>query len=248
VTAAPRLLATDLDGTFIGDDAAALALWADLDAAEVIVAFATGRHLRSMLEFCEKLGTSRRPRACVAMVGTEIWLRLDDDDYELDQRWANHIGRSWSTATIDELTLGIRGLERQPDEWQSSLKRSFFVPPGGDEVVSEVDGLVGAAGLDVKLVYSDNRFLDLLPARSGKGAAVRFLADELGVQPVNVVTAGDTGNDLDMMQPDLGFRSIIVGNATAELATFDGPHVVHARASFASGVREGLERHGWLPS
>jgi sucrose-phosphate synthase len=248
VTSAPRLLATDLDGTFIGDDGAALELWADLDAAEVIVAFATGRHLRSMLEFCEALGTWRRPRACVAMVGTEIWLRRDGGDYELDQRWANHIGRSWSTAAIDGVTAGFRDLERQPDEWQSSLKRSFFVPPGGDEVVSEVERLVAAAGLDVKLVYSDDRFLDLLPARSGKGAAVQFLAAELGVLPDNVVTAGDTGNDLDMMHPGLGFRSIIVGNATAELATFDGPHVVHAQASFASGVREGLVHHGWLPS
>ncbi len=211
--------------------------------------FATGRHLRSMLDFCEELGTSRRPFACVAMVGTELWRKGPDGGFELDERWATHIDRSWSTAAIDELMAArLPGVERQPDEWQSSLKRSYFVPPDAGEIVSTVAGLLATTDLEVKLVHSHDRFLDVLPQRSGKGEAVRFLARELGVSPENVVTAGDTGNDLDMMRPELGFRSIVVGNAAPELKAFEGAHVFHARAHFAAGIEEGLVHHGWLSS
>jgi hydroxymethylpyrimidine pyrophosphatase-like HAD family hydrolase len=46
-----RLLATDLDGTFIGDDEAMFALWQSLREAGIVVAFSTGRHLQSIQDF-----------------------------------------------------------------------------------------------------------------------------------------------------------------------------------------------------
>ena len=46
-----RLLATDLDGTFIGDDEAMLALWEALQSRGIVVAFSTGRHLESIEDF-----------------------------------------------------------------------------------------------------------------------------------------------------------------------------------------------------
>ena len=72
------------------------------------------------------------------------------------------------------------------------------------------------------------------------------VADKMGIAPENVVTSGDTGNDLDMMRAELGFRGIAVGNAAPELKAFDPPHVYHAKANFAAGIREGLEAYGWL--
>ena len=66
----------------------------------------------------------------------------------------------------------------------------------------------------------------------------------MGIQ--HVITAGDTGNDLDMMRADLGFRCIAVGNATEELRSVNEPHIYHAAAAYAAGIREGLEHYGWL--
>ena len=103
-----------------------------------------------------------------------------------------------------------------------------------------------AAGLRAKVVYSAGQFLDLLPIRSGKGEAVRYVAAKEDVAAENVITCGDTGNDLDMMRPELGFRSIAVGNATPELKDFRPEHVFHARAEYAAGIREGLEVYGWI--
>ena len=38
-----RLLATDLDGTFIGDDEAMVALWDALQAHDILLAFSRGK-------------------------------------------------------------------------------------------------------------------------------------------------------------------------------------------------------------
>jgi sucrose-6F-phosphate phosphohydrolase len=247
VTSERRLLATDLDGTFIGDDDASRALWSDLDAADIHVVFSTGRHLRSILDFDDQLDTPRRPVACVAMVGTEVWFR-DGDGFRRDHTFTDAIVEGWDIDRVSEVVADRLDAELQPAEWQSELKRSWFVAPGSDSTARELAHLLDGEGLAVKLVHSHDRFLDAIPARAGKGQAVRHVAERLGVDAAHVVTAGDTGNDLDMMRPELGFRSIVVGNATPELAALDGPHVFHATARFAAGIEEGLVHHGWLSS
>ena len=59
-----RMLATDLDGTFIGDDDAMLRLWGDLEAERVLLVFSTGRHLPSIEAFYAEHLTSIQPH-CV---------------------------------------------------------------------------------------------------------------------------------------------------------------------------------------
>ena len=61
-----------------------------------------------------------------------------------------------------------------------------------------------------------------------------------------MVTAGDTGNDLDMMRPESGFRSIAVGNASPELRSYRAANLFHAAQPYAAGMREGLVHYGWL--
>lgn len=241
-----RLLVTDLDGTFIGDDAATCDLWVELDASGIGVGFATGRHLTSVQAFYDRLGTQRRALACICMVGTEIWL-LDDSGYRKDPRWSRHIAEGWERDRVSRFVAErIAGAELQPAEWQSPLKISYFLPAGSGDQVERLEADMARASLAATTVFSADRFLDILPARSGKGSAVAHLAADLELSPGDVVVAGDTGNDLDMMRPELGFRSIAVGNATAELATHVGPAHYRARADHALGIREGLVHHGWL--
>ncbi len=242
---APRVLATDLDGTFIGDDDAMEALWRDLETAGVIVAFSTGRHLRSIQDFYGGAGTRRRAAACITMVGTEIWHRVGDG-YTPDPGWSEVIAASWDKRRVEAVVEEIAGAVMQPLEWQSPFKSSYFLEGDGDARVAAIENRLAALGLEAKAVYSAGRFLDLLPVRSGKGEAVKYLVEGLGVAPGDVITAGDTGNDLDMMRPELGFRSIAVGNASPELRAFRAANVYHAEAPFAAGIREGLEHYGWL--
>lgn len=240
-----RLLATDLDGTFIGDDTAMRSLWEDLDHADVVVAFSTGRHLPSIEQFYRETGTPRRADACICMVGTEIWHRTSDG-YESDTGWAEVISDAWDKQGVEAILSAIPEAVMQPEEWQSRFKSSYFLEENAALRIAQLHEDLDGAGLSAKVVYSAGRFLDLLPHRSGKGGAVAYLAEQLGVTPDDVVTAGDTGNDLDMMRPELGFRSVAVGNAAEELRTFEAPGLYHATAPFAAGIREGLSHHGWL--
>lgn len=240
-----RMLATDLDGTFIGDERSMKALWRDLDELGVIVAFSTGRHLPAIEDFYAESGTDRRAATCITMVGTEVWHR-NDGGYAIDEGWSDHIAAAWDRGEVDAIVSAIPGVERQPDEWQSPFKSSYFVDGVEPAVIDSIRAMLAERSLDAKVVYSAGRFLDLLPVRSGKGEAVRYVADVLGLAPGDVVTAGDTGNDLDMMRPELGFRSIAVGNATRELREYSVPNVYHAAGNHAAGIREGLEHYGWL--
>jgi sucrose phosphatase-like protein len=240
-----RLLATDLDGTFIGDDDAMLALWDVLRRQQdIVVAFSTGRHLPSIQAFYAEKEFPGRADVCICMVGTDIHFRKNGA-YELDQAWHEAIAEGWDKAMVERILHTIPEARMQDAQWQSPFKSSYYLEQNVEERLSQIHSDLESAGLQAKVVYSAGQFLDLLPARSGKGEAVGFVARKLGIPPDRVVTCGDTGNDLDMMRSELGFRSIAVGNAAPELKAFTAPSVYHARASFAAGIREGLEAHGW---
>ncbi len=244
---AKRLLATDLDGTFIGDEGAMLALWEDLERSGVIVAFSTGRHLPSIERFYEEATTERRADACICMVGTEIWT-FTPAGYERDRGWSDVISEAWDKVRVEAILGAIPEAVMQPAEWQSEFKSSYFLEDNAEARLDDIHEALERADLLAKVIYSAGRFLDLLPHRSGKGGAVAYLAKRLGVPPADVVTAGDTGNDLDMMRPELGFRAVAVGNAAPELQSFEAAGLYHAEAPYAAGIREGLVHHGWLES
>jgi len=239
------MLATDLDGTFIGDERAMHALWRDLDDAGVLVVFATGRHLSSIEDFYAEVQTTRRAASCVAMVGTEVW-HYRESGYALDASWRRLLADSWDRNRVAAVMSSVPNAELQPDEWQSPFKASYYLESASDGQIREIQDKLTSSGVRTKIVYSMGRLLDLLPSQAGKGEAVRYLAAELNVLPESVVTAGDTGNDLDMMRPELGLRSIIVGNASPDLVAQAPPDSYRADAAFAAGIREGLEHYGWL--
>lgn len=220
-------------------------LWRDLDREGILIAFSTGRHLPSIDRFYAETGTTRRADACICMVGTEIWLR-DGAGYKTDVAWSRVISDGWSNLRVTEILDSIPDVTMQPEEWQSAFKCSYFLEENAEVRIQEINGRLERAGLRAKVVYSAGRFLDLLPYRSGKGGAVHYLAERLGIEADDVVTAGDTGNDLDMMRPELGFRSVAVANATEELRGYHAPNVYHARLPYAGGIREGLVHYGWL--
>lgn len=241
-----RLLVTDLDGTFIGDDEATKRVWDALDDAEIGLAFATGRHLSSVRDFLRSVGGRRHPVASICMVGTEIWMRTRFG-YRGDRGWSEVIGAHWDRAGVLSAARVVPGLTLQDEEWQSVHKISWFVD--GDDPEGRValfDRVLAERGVRALLVHSGGHLLDAIPAESGKGSATAFLARRLGLGPDAVITAGDSGNDLDMMRSELGFRSIVVGNADAEMRSIEADHVYMADAPYAAGIFEGLHRWGWV--
>jgi sucrose-6F-phosphate phosphohydrolase len=221
------------------------ALWQSLREAGIVVAFSTGRHLRSIQDFYAEKNASDRADCCICMVGTDIYFR-DNGGYELDAGWHEHISAAWDKTAVEKILASIPEVRMQDAEWQSPFKSSYYLEENAEARLHEIHAALSRAGIEAKVIYSADRFLDLLPARSGKGEAVTHVARRLGIAPDSVITSGDTGNDLDMMRSELAFRCIAVGNAAPELKQHRGDHIYHADASYAAGIQEGLKYYGWL--
>jgi len=89
-------------------------------------------------------------------------------------------------------------------------------------------------------VYSTGRDLDVLPASGGKGAALQYIIDRDRLHEANILVAGDSGNDRDMLT--LGYPAVVVGNGHADLGDLDTSHTIYrAQAHCAGGILEAWE-------
>ena len=96
------------------------------------------------------------------------------------------------------------------------------------------------------MIFSHGRFLDVLPHRASKGKAVRYLADKWNLPMERIATAGDSGNDRDMLKGRTA--GIVVGNHDPEIADLrdSAQRIYFAEGHCAWGIIEGLEHYGLL--
>jgi len=233
-----RMLSTDLDGTFIGDDDSMYELLRMIEGKNISLVFSTGRHLPSVMAFIDKKGI-RKPDACILLVGTEIYL-LSKGEFILDSNWSQIISENWNREGIVRLLTDIKELVQQDEEWQTRFKISYYLTENQPAVLKEISARLGRAKLKANIIYSVGELLDFLPMRASKARAVVYLLDKFGIEREACVVCGDSGNDLDAF--DAGFKGIIVGNAHAELKNFEGENAYHAIGKYSAGIIEGL-RH-----
>jgi sucrose-6F-phosphate phosphohydrolase len=234
-----RLVVSDLDGTLLGD-AQALGRFAHWYAAarrSVQLVYATGRHPAEVRAAVVEEGLPE-PDLVIAALGTEIVDRRSGAWRSWSRRFDHSHGRR-----VREALQSISWLELQPAVHQSTLKASYHVEGLSPNELVLLEGVLADAGIRVRLIYSGGRFLDVLPAESGKGPAAVFVARALGRRPADALTFGDSGNNLDLLAP--GFRPTLVANALAEVGSAVGPSVYRSPYRFADGVLDGI-RH-WSP-
>lgn len=232
-----NLIVSDLDDTLLGDDAALrrFAEWYDERRSSFRLAYSSGRFRDSIRE---SIATTDLPEpdAVICGVGTEIY--LGDSDEPLPG-WPQVIAENWNAALIRKICAQFGEMEPQPERFQSHYKLSYYAHYLTESCLARIRQAFDAAGQKASVVYSSHRDLDVLPARTHKGAAAAFLADHWSIGRRRVIVAGDSGNDAAMFHE--GFRGIVVGNAKPELRALDGPSIYHAAACYADGVVEGLD-------
>lgn len=236
----------------------------------VILAYVSGRHL-ALIEAAIEEYNLPRPAFAVGDVGTSIY-RPRDGDWQLWERWSEHIAPDWAGRTRDALeTLfaDIDGIAPQEPEKQGRFKLSYYAAADIDHgaLCARLQARLHGEGVRASVVWSVDEtsmtgLLDVLPAAATKLGAVRFLMSELGVAEENALFAGDSGNDLPVLAS--GIPAVLVANATAEVraqALRQAPangRLYCARGGFlemngnyAAGVLEGLahfhpELAAWL--
>jgi len=243
------ILATDLDGTFLGGsdaERAALYDWIATHRRQIVLIFVSGRGQRFMRELAETLPV--RPDHCIGDVGTTVHVGPDLRPHPELEPWLDTHWPHDAAARIDALLSDHAGLRPQPDI--AGRRRSFFFDdPAVAHAAAEP---VRAAGFDA--LISDNLYFDVLPRGLQKGPTLLRVLDTLGLPRHRTLVAGDTLNDLSMFQT--GLPAVAVGNREAALDALlpDLPHVHASPLPGAAGVLDALARfhhegewHGLVP-
>lgn len=230
------LFVSDVDDTLLGDDAALARLAAHLSPRPpgLIIAYNSSRPVASLRQSLSENPALPVPDYLIGALGTEIEDGASGEDLAA---FDAELSAGWDRALIEAIASSLE-LRPHPAEFQRPYKVSYDID--GYDTYKELLRRLDEAGHRVTVIHSGRTNLDIIPGPAGKGNAIDFLREQLGVPGDRVVVAGDSGNDLTMfVEP---FRGIVVGNADPELKAVTGPSIYHAEATYAAGVLEGL-RH-----
>jgi len=272
----PVLVVTDLDGTYIGDEGAIAELNDCWERQCVYAAprpsvfvYNTGRSWESTRQVMDDMKhiPMLTPRAVIASVGTQVWWLTEtvagEISGEKDLEWDRSLGADglWDRELAAELLkpfierdwAHLRPAEEQ-NEWKVVVgARSKHVA----EIIAAIESQLAARGKKARLIASGHgewNYLDIVCCGAGKLQALLYVRDKLGFDAAHTVACGDSGNDVLMLSGHE--RGIIVGNAQegllqwvrkqADVASDGSARLVHATATHARGMVEGLRKLGFL--
>lgn len=225
-----KLVALDLDGTLL--DPGERIQPETIEALELfvrrggLVAINTGRPLPAIMRIMSANGVYPGrpfPHALIAEE-RELYLRDGSGAFQPVQPWnddiiaAEHalLPKARVIATHVEAALAAQGVVPKPPNEAMEDERGFverhFNTRDEAELAREV--AVRVLPPDVPLqVVRNNRLIALRHRDVGKGKLLRRLAALLGIPPEQVFAVGDSLNDLEMLDGQLGFKAGTVGNA-----------------------------------
>jgi sucrose-6-phosphatase len=246
----PFLIVTDLDSTLVGNDEF-LERFNNIftnhcwpNGSKLV--YATGRSLQLYQTLRSKL---LQPDMLITSVGSEIYT----SDREIDSGWTEHISQDWDVDEVRKIAGSYRNLRPQSTSEQGPFKVSFHLEPQHQDVLEDLrqklQRLQEEKNIGAQVIYSGGKNLDILPKRSGKGNASRYVRAKLGMPPTSTIACGDSGNDISLFD-DRDTFGIIVGNARAELKEWyennGRDNLYLATNNCAEGILEGLRKFRWL--
>jgi sucrose-6-phosphatase len=234
-------LFSDIDGTFLGgnpEHQSALRACLTAPGRRVGLVYCSGRSLLHVLPDIQT-GVLLPPDAIIGDVGTGLWDARGAPLCTATHAWIDARWRD-GTRRVQEALVGIRGIT--PQIGTGPRRASFFYEEPG--AAARATRAIAPLGYDT--LISGGRYLDVLPRGVNKGFAVRRVMELWSLQPDQVMTAGDTLNDLSMLR--LPVHAVAVGNADAELRAGlrDAAHVRHATAAGAGGILEAMHDLRWV--
>lgn len=233
-----RAIVSDLDLNLIGDDESLQQLVALLrkHRASTLFVLATGRRFDAALKLMKKHKIPE-PDVLIASSGTEIYYA---PELIADLVWARHIDYHWSPHQAKKVLAEFPDLELQPKHEQSRFKLSYYIDP--EEVdVEMIKARLHQEEQSVHVQIAFGQYLDILPIRASKGAALRYVAELNAVPLASVFVAGGSGADEDMMRGNT-LAAVVANRHGEELSQLVASEGIYFSAkSHAAGILEALE-------
>lgn len=227
------LLATDLDGTFLGGSMERrLHLYRLIkQKPQILLVFVTGRGLESVIPLLND-PLIPRPDYIIADVGATV---VDGKSLETIEPIQGDIEAKWPSP----YAIRARVLETTNAVYQEVPQQrrcSFYYDEKTD--LSAVYDI--AEHFDCDIITSVNRYLDILPRNVNKGSTLKALVKYLGIKDEDVLVAGDTLNDLSLY--DTGYKGVVVGSAEESLLKYTAANknVYQAKEAGAGGIIESM--------
>jgi sucrose-6F-phosphate phosphohydrolase len=229
------LLATDLDGTFLGGTAEhreKLYHIIQNDAAIKLV-FVSGRGLHSILPLFTSDPPVPQPDCIICDVGATI---INGYTHEAIEPLQTDIEKKWTGREMIITHLKhFKNLELQ--DVPQERRCSFFF--NDDTDIALLQEQVQKLGCDI--IISAGRFVDILPRAVNKGSTLMQYINLINYPSTDVLVAGDTFNDLSLFTT--GYKGVVVGNAEPGLlsSTAGVEHIYHAVEYGAGGILEAMD-------
>lgn len=240
---AKQFIISDLDGTLIEGDQSTglpeLKHWISQNKDEVVFGVATGRNKEiTKLAFSEYNLPS--PDILICSAGSEIYYT---EKFVTDNGWESHIDYQWKRKELQNALSTFPGIRMQEPDAQWRFKLSYYVDKNfSEDDMANLYKFLDDKKLRTKILLTDNKFLDFLPFRASKGNAVRYLSYKWEIPLEQFITAGNSGNDKDMLAGKT--KGIVVANYSPEMEELrNNKFIYFTRYPLAKGVLEGINFH-----
>jgi len=183
------------------------------------------------------------PDIFITSLGTRIQYgqALTDDDV-----WADHIDYDWSVRRIRQSLARLPGLIPQDQRQQTPFKISYYYDEQNAPSLDEFNTLLRQQEITANVVMSFGQFLDVIPARASKGQALRYVAQRLEIPLEQILVAGGSGADEDMMRGNT--LAVVVANRHHEELSLlpSRDRIYFAQGSYAAGIVEAVEHYDFF--
>lgn len=181
------------------------------------------------------------PDVIVASVGSQIYY---GKDLHYAKGWDTHISAKWDRRNIVDLLQDFSFLTYQAEGKHDRFNICYEMKPAKDRLAMIHECLLKNK-IRYTLVYSQNRYLHILPYRASKGKAIRYLSYKWEIPLKNFIVCGSSKDDEEMLRGEP--LAAVMGNHNPELNTLKSrKNIYFAEKEYAGGILEAIDHYKFI--